>query len=245
LTNQIDAFWSAAAGAPLVVLTDFDFTISQVDVGDLITKRLAPPSPETRARYGRGEIGTRLYWLDSIVRVNQTQAEALADSVAIDPSFPPFVAWCRQEQIPLAVVSDGFGFYIRRILAREGLGDLPIFCNEMVEAGQLLFPNRNDACDHCGCCKAQVSRRALKLGNHVLYAGDGRSDLYAARYADWVFAKGYLATYLAEHGSPYYDLDSFSSVQQSLTANLLDFKSGRAPRRASLQPDPKCRFTAE
>ena len=36
------AFWPRALGAPLVLLTDFDFTISQVDVGDLICETLAP-----------------------------------------------------------------------------------------------------------------------------------------------------------------------------------------------------------
>lgn len=242
MSNPIEQFWSDAAQASLVILTDFDFTISHVDVGDLVTDRLAPPSPATVLRFGRGEIGTRLYWLDSIVRADLGQAAALADTVSIDPGFAPFAAWCRAESIPLAVVSDGFRFYIERILGREGLSDLPIFCNEMVAAGTLQFPHGNAACDICGCCKAQVARRVRETGARVIYIGDGVSDLYGAGFADWVFGKARLERYLQEHRSPYYPLTGFDAVLQTLQANLTSFRAGTAPHRATLGPNPRCRF---
>lgn len=240
--SRADGFWTAAAGAPLVVLTDFDFTISSVDVGELIARRLAPPSRETVDRFRRKEIGTRLYWLDSMNRVDAAQALALADSVSIDPHFADFAEWCRREGIPLAVVSDGFWYYIQHILTREGLGDLPVFSNEMPRRGVLEFPHGNPACDRCGCCKADVARRLHQDGSRVVYVGDGVSDLYAAGFADWVFAKEALARHMADHGSPYFELGGFDDVHRTLREHLEAFRSGTMERQARLGPHPFCRF---
>lgn len=240
--SKAGSFWSDAALAPLVVLTDFDFTISEVDVGDLITETYGPPSAETLRRFAGKEIGTRLYWLDSMLRVEPVQAAELAETVRIDPHFPAFAAWCAEQGIPLAVVSDGFHFYISRILEREGLGHLPVICNEMPGAGSLSFPNANPACDFCGCCKAQVARRLRESGSRVIYIGDGVSDLYAARFADWVFAKSRLERFMQENSSPYFPLHSFAGVQRQLAAGLPGFRTGQAPGRCTLPPDDRCRF---
>lgn len=238
--SRTGSFWSGAAGAPLIVLSDFDFTISQVDVGDLVVDTLAPPSAEERQRLEAG--GSRLFWLDTIVRVDMAEAAALADSVAIDPDFPAFAAFCRAEGIPLAVVSDGFWFYISRILAREGLGDLPVFCNEMPGQGRLEFPHGNPVCDRCACCKAAVARRVRESGARIVYVGDGTSDMYASAFADWVFAKGSLARFLTEQGTPFFPFDSFAEVFRRLAADLDGFRAGTAPGRVVLAPSLHCRF---
>lgn len=242
MTGRIGTFWSDAEQAPLIVFTDFDFTISQVDVGDLVTDTLAPPSPETLRRFANKEIGTRLYWLDSIVRADIARAERLADTVAIDPHFPAFAAWCKANGIPLAIVSDGFWFYIRRILRREGLEHLPVFCNEMNSPGAPVFPHANPACDFCGCCKAGVVRRAREMGARLVYVGDGVSDMYGSALADWVFAKARLARHLSENGVPFFPFESFADVHRTLASDLDAFRRGTAPGRSEMTPDPRCRF---
>jgi 2-hydroxy-3-keto-5-methylthiopentenyl-1-phosphate phosphatase len=243
--SLLERFWDEAARSPLVVLTDFDYTVSQVDVGDLITTRLAPPSPDTLRRYLAQEIGTRQYWLDSIVRADVAEARQIAAGIGIDPHFPAFVAWCRQEQIPLAVVSDGFSFYIRAILDREGLHDLPVFCNEMPETGTLLFPNGNPVCDRCGCCKAGIVRRVKGLGARVVYFGDGLSDLYAIGFADYVFARGSLARHMAAQGSPYFPLRNFGEACMVLRERLEEITLGTFAGRSTVGPSPLCRFSNE
>lgn len=242
MAERNGAFWAAALGAPLVILSDFDFTISAVDVGDLITERLCPPSPAVLARIARGEAGSRLYWLDSMARVEREQALALASPVAIDPGFHDLVNWAAEQGIPLAVVSDGFTFYIEQILGREGLSHLPVFANEQVGPGELAFPFANPACDLCGCCKAAIARRLKESGSRIIYLGDGTSDLYASGFADWVFAKGRLAEYLAEHGAPYFPLESFTEVLRLVAPNLGRFRTGAMSSRNSLTANPRCRF---
>lgn len=241
-TSPDQAFWPRALGAPLVVLTDFDFTISQVDVGDLICETLAPYPPGPLARYVRGEIGSRLLWMESFAKVKESEAAALADQVAIDPGFPVFAAWAGDEGIPLAVVSDGFTLYIDRILGRYGLGHVPVFANRYVARGSLEWPHANPACDLCGCCKAGVVRRLKESGSHVVYLGDGTSDLYASGFADWVFAKHSLARFMREQGAPFFPLTGFADALAILRENLDRFRNGTMERRNTLQPHPRCRF---
>jgi len=236
------AFWPRAQGAPLVLLTDFDFTISQVDVGNLICDTLAPYPPAALARFGRGEIGSRALWLESFAKVDPAEAAGLAEQVEIDPGFKAFAAWAEAEQIPLAVASDGFTLYIDRILGREGLGHLPVFSNRYVGRDQLEWPHANPACDFCGCCKAAVARHAKEAGAYVVYLGDGVSDLYAAGFADWVFAKGTLARFMREHQAPYFPLTGFDAALGVLRPNLHQFRNGTMERRNTLRPHPRCRF---
>jgi len=241
-SNRLDQFWAEAAGAPLVMLTDFDFTITTVDVGDLITFDHCPPEDEVLDRFQRGEIGTRLYWLNSMAKVDLARAIQLADSVSIDPGFPRFAAYCRERGIPIAVVSDGFTFYIDQVLRREGLDWLPVFANARGANGALQFPFGNPACDRCACCKAGVARRLRQNGARIIYFGDGISDLYAAGHADWVFAKGRLARFMKENGSPYFPLDSFTAAMQVLLPNLERFASGAMEHRSTLTVHANCRF---
>lgn len=240
--TPIEGFWARALGAPLVVLTDFDFTISQVDVGDLICETLAPYPPGPLARFARGEIGIRPLWMESFARVEASEAAALADQVASDPGFPAFAAWAGTEGIPLAVVSDGFTLYIDRILGREGLGHLPVFANRYVAKGELEWPHGNPACDHCGCCKAAVARRLKESGSHIVYVGDGMTDLYASAFADWVFAKAGLACYMREQGAPFFPFTGFADALSVLRENLDRFRNGTMAPRNTLRPHPRCRF---
>jgi 2-hydroxy-3-keto-5-methylthiopentenyl-1-phosphate phosphatase len=243
--SQIGTFWSDAAKAPLIVLTDFDFTISQVDVGDLLVDTLSPPSAETVARCRSGEAGSKVWWWDSMAKCNLDEALALADTVDVDPHFPGFAAWAAEQSIPVAVVSDGFWFYVHHILGKAGLERLPVFCNEMPETGSLRFPHANAACDRCACCKAAVVRRAREGGTRVIYIGDGTSDVYASAFADWVFAKGHLAGHMQQQGSPYYPFDTFADVHRAVRGLLPAFMEGTAPRRVSLAPHVHCHFDPE
>lgn len=240
--RRTDAFWTAARTAPLVILTDFDGTITTEDIGTLIWQRLTPPSAETLHLLAVGEIGSRLAYLDSTARVNPAEGAALALEVAIDPHFKAFAAWTEQAGVPLAVVSDGFTFYIDPVLQREGLSHLPVFANEWLAPGELAWPHANPACDWCGCCKAGVVRRVKDAGVPLIYMGDGVSDLYAASFADYLFAKGRLARYLDEQGAPYFPFDSFAQPLALLQQHLELFRRGVMQRRNSLTAHPRCRF---
>jgi 2-hydroxy-3-keto-5-methylthiopentenyl-1-phosphate phosphatase len=230
------------SGAPLVIMTDFDATITAVDIGDQVIDRLAPLAPDAVRRLASGNLTPRQIWEETIPRaLRQPDAlAALAGSAAIDPAFPAFVQWCRAAAIPLAVVSDGFRFYIEPILERCGLSGLTVFCNE-TRGSDLQWPNGNPYCDHCGCCKAQIVRRARAAGSRVIYVGDGTSDFYAACQADWVFARATLERYVREQGSPYFPFPGFAYVREVIARHLEAFRAGTMADRVHLRTE-LCRF---
>ena len=116
----------------------------------------------------------------------------------LEPTFPPFLRWCEAKGLEVAIVSDGFGFYIEPILAAAGLGHVRVITNEQVwrdgRPDGLRFINAHPACVGCGNCKIQAVMRYQERGP-VAFIGDGQSDIYAAHYADLTFAKGVLASY--------------------------------------------------
>lgn len=223
-------------GAPLVVLTDFDATISVIDVGDRMVAELAPLPPDALAN---GPITPRQFWELSVPRLPARQAELLAliDSVQIDPTFLDFVRYCEAEGIPLAIVSDGWRFYVEPILKRYGLDHLTVYCNEMLPDGTLVWPNGNPICHHCGCCKPLVVKRTKAQGSRVIYIGDGTSDFYAAVYADWIFARATLERHARSQGSPYFSFPHFAFVQETIATNLHAFRDGSMDGKSSVKTE--------
>ena len=122
MVNQKQA--EANTGARPIVFTDFDGTITQLDVTDEILAQLAHPSwQEVEQEWTRGSIGSR-ECLERQIALVDTSAEelhALIDAVPIDPSFTAFYRFTRKRGIPLYVLSEGFDYVIVRILKRAGV----------------------------------------------------------------------------------------------------------------------------
>src|SRR5258706_440354 len=115
------------------VLIDFDGTACSTDVAELLLTVFGDPS---WAGYNdavvAGEIGLRdaIQAQDASLRATGDELIAYAlEHCPLDPTFPSFVEWLTTNGIPLAIVSDGFGFYIRPILEAAGLGALTVFSN--------------------------------------------------------------------------------------------------------------------
>jgi 2,3-diketo-5-methylthio-1-phosphopentane phosphatase len=183
-------------------LCDFDGTVSPRDIGAAFAERFSPGGaaarvPELAAWFG-GECGHRAVTRAQCahVRARPDEALAFARGFSLDPAFAPFVrdALSRGEEV--MVVSEGFDFYVRELLEREGLGNLPWAANHLrFEAdGRVTpeFPFADPACDDCGNCKAGHVRRFQALGHRVVLVGDGGSDRHGALVADAVLARGSL-----------------------------------------------------
>ena len=116
--------------------------------------------------------------------------------------------------IPLALVSDGFGFYIRPLLASHGVADVPVITNDW-DDGAMTFPNGHDVCVGCGTCKM---RAVLEAPGPVAFVGEGDSDRFGALYADIVFAKDVLVAWCERDGVPFVPWNDFDDVRRSLEA---------------------------
>ena len=57
----------------------------------------------------------------ALIRGALADLDAVLESVELDPGFCEFVDWCEARGAPLAILSDGVDYFIRRLLARHGL----------------------------------------------------------------------------------------------------------------------------
>ena len=58
------------------------------------------------------------------------------DHGMLDPTFPPFVGWCEANGVDVAIVSDGFAFYIEPMMRAAGLGHVTVITNEQAWRGR-------------------------------------------------------------------------------------------------------------
>ncbi|HTL70496.1 MAG TPA: MtnX-like HAD-IB family phosphatase [Candidatus Eisenbacteria bacterium] len=213
---------------------DFDGTVSASDVVDLALERYADETWRLAEKeWAAGAIGSRecLSRQVALLAAKAEELGAVADGVGVDPGFNGFLRAAAAYKIPVAVVSDGFDFFIRRILERAVpdralLEALPVYCNHLEPAGgrwAAAFPAA--ACAHgCANCKPAAMRRVRAADDFVVFVGDGLSDRFAAADSDLVFAKGKLLEYCRQHGlknhRPYTDF-------KEIEAWLNTWKAGR------------------
>jgi 2,3-diketo-5-methylthio-1-phosphopentane phosphatase len=208
------------------VLCDFDGTISAVDTTDFILDALAGPEwRELEADWVAGRIDAAACMRAQVALIGGSDAEldARLDAVALDPGFTTFAAWCAANDIPLTVVSDGVDYFIRRILARHGLEDLPIISNRLAgQAGarRLEQPFRRAGCaGGGGVCKCEIARA---VEGPLVFIGDGRSDFCVSGRADILFAKAQLAAYAASLNRPHHHFETFHDVTAQLDGLLTE-----------------------
>ena len=122
---------------------------------------------------------------------------------------------CENNDIPIAIASDGFDFYIHAMLEKYGLSDVEVFCNEMRFNGrkvELSFPFYDRGCGVCGNCKKLHVQKFRDDSRTVIYVGDGLSDRYAARASDVVFAKSELKGDLVDNDVDFIEFTNLSDV---------------------------------
>ena len=219
---------------PLLVLTDFDGTLSLTDVGyEVLLKFSGQGWDDIERDYCEGRIGSMEAYGRICAILGGTREEMLrfvADNTVIDPHFGKFYHFCRSRGIDVKVVSDGLDFYIDFVLRKHGLSDIPFYSNVMTfEEGKprsIEFPHANEACSKCGTCKSNILESCQPDYDKILYVGDGYSDLCPAGKADLIFAKGILWTRMStKERTGVRKYRSFRDVTEFLSSN--GFKENR------------------
>lgn len=213
-----------------IIFSDFDGTITQVDVTDQVLSQLAHPAwQEIEQEWVRGVIGSRECLVRQLALVDSTPQEldALIDSIPLDPDFTRFQEFTQNRDIPFYVVSDGFDYIIRRILNRAGVnGHLGngshLFASSLRISGNRLepsFPHSEPPCEHgCATCKPAIMRRVANGRGPVIFIGDGHSDRHAAECADIVFAKRQLLAHCRDREIACHSYETFGDVQAVLSS---------------------------
>ncbi|MCI0695753.1 MtnX-like HAD-IB family phosphatase [candidate division KSB1 bacterium] len=200
----------------MIVFCDFDGTLAQNDVGDMLFKTFANGTECEKwvQQWLRGEISSRecMEREAATARLTREQLDAFCDAQALAPGFRDFAEFCRQRNWPLLVLSDGLDYYIQRVLRQHKL-NLPILANhlEFVPPDRIAvsFPYFEHS---CGKCKGYHIRRLAKPGEKIVYIGDGYSARCGAQEADIIFAKGDLAKWCEEKSREYFRFENFENV---------------------------------
>ncbi len=203
------------------VFLDFDGTISTRDIGlELLERHGRAGWRAIDAAFVRGEMGSRECVTAEWDLVEGTEAELLATAmeVTLDPGFPALVADLRSAGAEVAVLSDGFGFYVDAHCRAAGV-TVAVYANRVDWDDRALrfpFGDPTCACRSCGVCKQAPIRAAAARGRATVMVGDGASDRKAAAVADVVFATAGLARWCEEAGVPFTPYATLRDVHAAL-----------------------------
>jgi len=208
----------------LAVLSDFDGTITTVDVAEMILERFAPGKWQPiEALHRARTIGTRETMARQFALVRgdrEAFLELVRSEARMDPAFPAFLRFCRSRKIPFEIASEGLDFYVDALMERWGL-DAPVRTNRTVFDGgrvRIEYPFAEPGCTLCGTCKLRRLFELRVAGHRVVYVGDGDSDLCPAVEADVVFAKRRLAELCGSEGIPHHPFETFADIQREMEA---------------------------
>ena len=204
---------------PLAVLCDFDDTTAVENVAEMIMFRFGGDGwRDLRQEFRQGHFTLREYQEAAFSTAEAGRDEMVAlvqEKATLRSYFKELRAYCRQHDIPLAIVSNGLDFYVKALLEREGLSDVPYYTVQTRVSSdgiRFAYPYATKGCFDYGNCKCLVLRRYRDQGRRVLYVGDGRSDFCAATAADLVFARSDLARYCETYGINHVPFRDFSDV---------------------------------
>ncbi len=227
---------------PLAVLVDYDGTIAQTDVSDVILSEFLPADLLAQAiTYEAGGMGSRrlMAWETARFDSDPVAMLAVAAGQPHDQGFRSFVERALAAGVPVEVVSDGFGFFIEPALRALGVPPVPVVTASTTfgpAGARIAFPNGNPDCLVCGTCKRNRVLAHQAAGRAVAFVGDGATDRYAAGHADIVFAKHTLERICRAAGWPYRPWTEFAELDAWLEQTLAAFRAD-----PSSMPGPRAR----
>ncbi|KAL2438383.1 Polyol phosphate phosphatase PYP1 [Exophiala dermatitidis] len=223
----------------VIFFTDFDGTITLQDTNDFITDNYGMGYEERRKLFHAVINHTDTFrntfqqMLDSWHLPFPRVLEILRDNITLDPYFKEFMVWAREHDVPVIVLSSGMipvlETLLRHLLGEDLMSDIEIVANEV----QLRAPgNSLDVADGWtikfhddsgfGHDKSltirpyadAIAKMPPAERPTLLYAGDGVSDLSAARETDLLFARAGqdLVTWCEKEGIPFTTFENWKTI---------------------------------
>ncbi|TVY33517.1 Pdp3-interacting factor [Lachnellula subtilissima] len=216
-----------------IFFSDFDGTITTRDSNDFLTDNLGY-GEKLRKQGNQDVLHERMSFrdsfqgmMDSVKTPYDKCIQTLVENIKLDPHFKEFYEWARQNNIPVVILSSGMVPIIRGLLVHL-LGpmgeEIEIVSNDVAprdgksineEGGwQIIFHDDS----HFGHDKSIEIRGYQQLPDSerpvMFYAGDGVSDLSAAKETDLLFAKKHhdLVTYCVKQDVPFTEFEDWSSI---------------------------------
>ncbi|KAK3319133.1 HAD-like domain-containing protein [Apodospora peruviana] len=239
-----------------IFFTDFDGTITQQDSNDFMTDNLGFGAEKRKLANAGVLTGKRDFrdsfteMLDSVTTPFDKCIETLIQNITLDQGFKEFFAWARENNVPIVVLSGGMEPIIRALLAHflgeEEAGSMQIVSSNVAvrpgkksideEGGWMIVYHDDSGFGHDKSLEIRPYANLPEGERPVLfYAGDGVSDLSAAKETDLLFAKAGrdLVTYCENENVPFQTFHSFYDILDTVKAivsgeiNVKDAAIGR------------------
>lgn len=224
----------------VIFFTDFDGTITQKDTNDYITDNHGFGLEQRRAGNklildGVDSFRDGFQKMINSWKVSLTEMISILEkNITLDPHFRNFVVWAKAHDVPIVVLSSGMvpviAALLKKLLGEDLMKDIEIIANDAqlvppinslnkVKGWNIKFHD-DSAFGHDKSLTIRPYADAIaKMPNEedkptLLYAGDGVSDLSAARETDLLFAKeGHdLIVYCEREGIPFTTFSDWSSI---------------------------------
>ena len=212
-----------------IIFCDFDGTITEHDVIQMIMEEFAPPEwkqivseiLDARTLSIKEGVSQLFQLLPSTLK--QQITEFVLREVKLRGGFHEFMTFCNAHHIPFLVVSGGVDFFIKPIL-HEYLNQVKIFSNialfneEYIQLEMPYLPKNCIDCNDCACCKQDVMRQYDNNDYFRISIGDSLTDLGASKLADLPFARARLISYAQEANITIQPFETFTDIQHYLEA---------------------------
>lgn len=233
----------------IIFFTDFDGTITLQDTNDTLTDNLGF-GVERRRQLNQdcleGKVSFRDTFQEMLDSINTPFFECieyLKARIQLDPHFKTFYQWARANNVPVIVLSSGMRPIIQTLLVTligDVANEIEIVCNESVnrpgmfqdqEGGWTIKFHDDSGFGHDKSLAIRpyaqhIAQMPENERPTLLFAGDGVSDLSAARETDLLFAKKGrdLVTYCEREHVPYTVFEDWESIHKT-TKDILEGKT--------------------
>jgi 2-hydroxy-3-keto-5-methylthiopentenyl-1-phosphate phosphatase len=212
------------------VQLDFDGTVTEEDISFMLLDKFDGGNWRMYLdEYSSGDISVGTFnriVFGSIKADEKTLTDFVLNSPKSKarPGLKEFADYCAAKGIRLIVVSNGLTFYIQTIFKRLGINGLEIHAAENVfsPAGMKVRYLGPDGKEMDAGFKEAYTDMLHKQGYRVIYVGNGSSDIYSSRKAEFVCATDDLLKRCRGEGLKCYPFKDFYDVIGILKTLKLD-----------------------
>ena len=208
----------------ILIQCDFDGTVTEDDISFILLDTFAKGDWRAINRQytdGKITVGQFNEKAFGLVRTNKkAMLNYLKDKVKVRPGFQKLVELCQQKGIRLVIVSNGLDFYIKKVL-----NDMELYNLEYHAAETRFHANKlkvryigPDGSVVDSGYKEKYVNKYLNEGYHVVYIGNGSSDLSPARGAHQIFATESLLEHCQRTGLTCIPFTSFLEINLVLSS---------------------------
>jgi 2-hydroxy-3-keto-5-methylthiopentenyl-1-phosphate phosphatase len=215
--------------AKTVIQLDFDGTVTEEDVSFLLLDTFVGGDWRKHlVKYTSGDITVGAF-NKMVFGMMQADEKTLTDFVLTDPrvkirpGLKELIAYCKNNDIEVIIVSNGLSFYIKAVLQKLGIDGLDIHAaeNSFYDGGVKVRYLGPDGQEVDAAYKETYTDYFCQKGYQVIYIGNGTSDIYPARKSQYVCATSSLLKRCKAENLKCYPFDDFFDVIKALQSMKL------------------------